>query len=92
MRKNGILRRFIEKMPGRRVIDTVSAIRTFFEHEFLVSVLFETQKKERTSTRKEHIERQRALFDLIKSLRLRPAVQNNTHKINALLNAIENLL
>ena len=79
-------------MPGRRVVDTVHAIRTFFEHEFLVSVLFETQKKERTSTRKEHIERQRALFDLIKSLRLRPAVQNNTHKINALLNAIENLL
>ena len=25
-------------------------------------------------------------------IRLRPAVQNNTHKINALLNAIENLL
>ena len=67
-------------------------LNRFFEHEFLVSVLFETQKKERTSTRKDHIERQMALFDLIKNLRLRPAVQNNTHKINALLNAIENLL
>ena len=46
---------------------------------------------ERTSTRKEHIDRQKTLFNVINDLRLRSAVQNNTHKIEALLNAIENL-
>ena len=64
----------------------------FFENEFLLSEVFLTQDCERTTTRKEHIERQNTVFFLIKNLNLRPAVQDNTYKINALINILEKLV
>ena len=90
-RKNGILKNFIEKMPGRRVIDTINAIREFFIHEFFISSLFEAQKKERSTSERKNVEAQRNFFNLIKSLRLRPAVHNNVHKINSIIELIKNL-
>ena len=73
------------------MIDTINAIREFFIHEFFISSLFKAQNKERSATRKQRIEPQRNFFNLLKKLRLRPAVHNNVHKINAVINLIKNL-
>ena len=78
-------------MPGRRVIDTINAIREFFIHEFFISSLFEAQKKERSTSERKNVEAQRNFFNLIKNLRLRPAVHNNVHKINSIIELIKNL-
>ena len=73
------------------MIDSVNAIREFFIHEFFISSLFLAQNKERSATRKQRVEPQRNFFNLIKNLRLRPAVHNNVHKIIAVIDLIKNL-